>query len=138
MELNEKNYYKIKKIFINFLLKKGKKRNSEKIFKEILIKLKIKTKQNPNFILLKSIKNLLLNFKIINMINKKKKNNNFFLIYLNKEKQLKEAINLLILNTKISDLDNEIININKKKSKIINLKKEIYLNIKKLKFNMNF
>ena len=38
----------IKKLFINMLLKKGKKTCSENIFKKILINLKTITKQKPN------------------------------------------------------------------------------------------
>ena len=45
----------IKNIFIKILMKKGKKNISEKLFKKILILLKIKTKQKPIFILNKSI-----------------------------------------------------------------------------------
>ena len=72
MELNYEEF-KIKKLFINILLKKGKKNNSENIFKNILINLKKKTKQKPNFILLKCIKNLLPKLKVISIPNKKKK-----------------------------------------------------------------
>ena len=53
MELNYEEF-KIKKLFINVLLKKGKKTKSENIFKNILIKLKKITKQKPSFLLLKS------------------------------------------------------------------------------------
>ena len=73
MELNYEEY-KIKKIFINMLLKKGKKMNSENIFKNILINLKKTTKQKPNFILIKAIKNLLPKLKAISIPNKKKSN----------------------------------------------------------------
>jgi ribosomal protein S7 len=55
------------------LLRKGKKTNSENIFKNILINLKKITKQKPNFILIKSIKNLLPKLKAISIPNKKKK-----------------------------------------------------------------
>ena len=46
MELNYEEF-KIKKIFLNMLLKKGKKTNSENIFKNILINIKKTTKQKP-------------------------------------------------------------------------------------------
>ena len=52
MELNYEEY-KIKKIFINMLLKEGKKTNSENIFKNILINLKKIKKQKQNFTLIK-------------------------------------------------------------------------------------
>jgi ribosomal protein S7 len=71
MELNYEEY-RIKKIFTNMLLRKGKKTNSENIFKNILINLKKVTKQKPNFILIKSIKNLLPKLKAISIPNKKK------------------------------------------------------------------
>ena len=48
MELNYEEY-KIKKIFINMLLKKGKKHISENIFKNILIKIKKKNKTKSKF-----------------------------------------------------------------------------------------
>ena len=71
MELKYEEY-KIKKFFINMLLKKGKKTCSENIFKNILINLKKTTKQKPNFILFKSIENLLPKLKTISIPNKKR------------------------------------------------------------------
>jgi hypothetical protein len=83
MELNYKEF-KIKQIFINTLLKKGKKIKSENIFKNILINLKKQPKQKPYFILLKSIKNLLPKLKLISIPNKKKnikkKKDSYFLM----------------------------------------------------------
>jgi len=67
MELNYEES-KIKKLFINVLLKKGKKTKSENIFKNILINLKKVTKQKPNFILLKCINNLVPKLKTISYI----------------------------------------------------------------------
>ena len=55
MELNYEEY-RIKKIFLNMLLRKGKKTNSENIFKNILINLKKITKQKPNSALRKVAK----------------------------------------------------------------------------------
>ena len=48
MELKYEEY-KIKKLFINMLLKKGKKTCSENIFKNILINLKKNYKTKTNF-----------------------------------------------------------------------------------------
>ena len=45
MELNLEKY---NKFFITNLLKQGKKNNSEKIFREILIKIKQRLKKNHN------------------------------------------------------------------------------------------
>lgn len=142
MELNYEEF-KIKKIFINMLLKKGKKNNSENIFKNILINLKKTTKQKPYFILLKCIKNLLPKLKAISIPNKKKntkkkKKDSYFLMFLNEEKQIKQSISWLILNSNLKNITNEIIQTSKNKSKTINTKKELYKEIKKLKFNIRF
>ena len=72
MELKYEEY-KIKNLFINMLLKKGKKTCSENIFKNILINLKKNTKQKPNYILFESIDNLLPKLKTISIPNKKRK-----------------------------------------------------------------
>ncbi len=80
------------------LLKKGKKTNAENIFKNILIDIKKTTKQKPNFILLKCIKNLMPKLKTISIpnkkksTNKKKKKDSYFLMYLNEDKQIKKYI----------------------------------------------
>jgi ribosomal protein S7 len=141
MELNYEEF-KIKKIFINLLLKKGKKINSEIIFKNILINIKKKTKQKPTFILTKCINNLVPKLKTINLPNKKKgkkrKKDLYFLMFLNREKQIKTSINWLLSNTNLENISNEIILTSQNKSKTINFKKEYYKDIKKLKFNLYF
>nr|YP_004564314.1 ribosomal protein S7 [Phytophthora andina]ADK76262.1 ribosomal protein S7 [Phytophthora andina] len=141
MELKYEEY-KIKKLFINMLLKKGKKTCSENIFKNILINLKKTTKQKPNFILFKSIDNLLPKLKAISIPNKKrnkkKKKNRYFLMLLNEDKQIKKSVSWLLLNTNLKNLTSEIIQTSKNKSKTINTKKQYYKNIKKLKFNLIF
>nr|YP_003734837.1 ribosomal protein S7 [Globisporangium ultimum]ACZ43872.1 ribosomal protein S7 [Globisporangium ultimum]ACZ44454.1 ribosomal protein S7 [Globisporangium ultimum] len=141
MELNYEEY-RIKKNFINMLLRKGKKTNSENIFKNILINLKKITKQKPNFILIKSIKNLLPKLKAISIPNKKKskkkKKDVYFLMFLNENKQIKKSISWLLLNSNLKNIVNEIIQTSKNKSKTINTKKQYYKDIKKLKFNIRF
>ena len=141
MELNYEEY-RIKKIFTNMLLRKGKKTNSENIFKNILINLKKITKQKPNFILIKSIKNLLPKLKAISIPNKKKskkkKKDAYFLMFLNENKQIKKSISWLLLNSNLKNIVNEIIQTSKNKSKTINTKKQYYKDIKKLKFNIRF
>jgi ribosomal protein S7 len=141
MELNYEES-KIKKLFINVLLKKGKKTKSENIFKNILINLKKVTKQKPNFILLKCINNLVPKLKTISIPNrkkgKKKKKDLYFLMFLNEDKQIKISINWLFSNSNLDNIVNEIIQTSKNKSKTINFKKEYYRDIKKLKFNLNF
>ena len=146
MEQNYKEHKKIKNLFINMLLTKGKKTNSENIFKNILIHLKKITKQKPNFILFQSIENLLPKLKAISIPNKKKgnkkkKKDSFFLMFLNKDKQIKRSIAFILLNSSvfnIKNIVNEIIQTSKNKSKSINTKKQMYKDIKKLKFNINF
>nr|YP_010508016.1 ribosomal protein S7 [Phytophthora clandestina]UXG56374.1 ribosomal protein S7 [Phytophthora clandestina] len=141
MELKYEEY-KIKKLFINMLLKRGKKTCSENIFKNILINLKKITKQKPNFILLKSIDNLLPKLKAISIPNKKrnkkKKKDRYFLMLLNEDKQIKKSVSWLLLNANLKNITNEIIQTSKNKSKTINTKKQYYKNIKKLKFNLIF
>nr|WGU20079.1 ribosomal protein S7 [Phytophthora sp. ML-2023a] len=135
--------YKIKKLFINMLLKQGKKTCSENIFKYLLINLKKITKQKPNFMLLKAIDNLLPKLKVISIPNKKrstkkKKKDRYFLMHLNEDKQIKKSVSWLLLNSNLKNLTNEIIQTSKNKSKTINTKKQYYKNIKKLKFNLIF
>lgn len=128
MELSYEEY-KIKKIFINMLLRKGKKTNSENIFKNILINLKKITKQKPNFILIKSIKNLLPKLKAISIPNKKKikkKKDTYFLMFLHENKQIKKSISWLLINSNLKNITNEIIQTSKNKSKTINTKKQYY------------
>lgn len=142
MELKYEEY-KINKLFINMLLKRGKKTRSENIFKNILINLKKTTKQKPNFILFKSIDNLLPKLKAISIPNKKrnkkkKKKDRYFLMLLDEDKQIKKSIFWLLLNSNLKTVVNEIIQTSKNKSKTINTKKQYYKNIKKLKFNIVF
>src|SRR5687768_14186892 len=137
MELNYEEY-RIKKNFINMLLRKGKKTNSENIFKNILINLKKIKKQKHNFILIKYIKNLLKKLKYIIKKNKKKKKDAYFLMFLNENKQIKKSISWLLLNSNLKNIVNEIIQTSKNKSKTINTKKQYYKDIKKLKFNIRF
>ena len=139
MELNYEEF-KIKKLFINILLKKGKKINSEKIFKNILIQLKKETKQKPNFILIKAINNLLPKLKTISLPNKKqqKKKDLHFLMFLNKDKQIQTSIKWLMHNVTLKNINNEIIQTSKNKSKTIQTKKQYYKKIKRLKFNLKY
>jgi ribosomal protein S7 len=142
MELKYEEF-KIKKLFVNVLLKKGKKTKSESIFKNILINLKKITKQKPIFILLKCINNLVPKLKTFSLPNKKKgkkkkKKDLYFLIFLNEDKQIKNSINWLFSNSNLENIVNEIIQTSKKKSKTINFKKDYYRNIRKLKYNWHF
>lgn len=124
------------------LLKNGKKTCSENIVKNILISIKKITKQKSNFILLKSIRNLLPKLRAISIPNKKRKKkrrkDRYFLMLLNKDKQIKQSILWLLSNAKLKSLPNEIIQTSRNKSKTINTKKQYYKNIKKLKYNLIF
>ena len=142
MELNYEES-RIKKLFINMLLKRGKKTSSENIFKNVLINLKKVTKQKPNFILFKAIENLLPKLKAVSIPNKrrkkKKKKDRYFLMLLDDDKQIKKSVSwLLASNSNIGKLTNEIIQTSKNKGKTINTKKQYYKNIKKLKYNLIF
>jgi ribosomal protein S7 len=142
MELN----YESKKIFINILLKKGKKVNSEKIYKTLLINLKKTIKNNPNNILIKFINNSSLKIKFIELQKKKrfnkkkwkKKKSLYFFFFLNNDKQIKIPIKWLFENNKrninYTKIIKEIIQTSKNTGRIINLKKDYYKEIKKLKF----
>ena len=81
MELNYENN-KIKKIFANVLLKKGKKTNSEFILKKLLIKIKKVTKKNPNKLLQTFINNTSPKIKYIELQKKKKIKKKKIYIYL--------------------------------------------------------
>ena len=141
MEL-EYDEFKIKKLFANMLLKRGKKNCAEKILKTTLINLKKNSKQNPNFILFQSINNLLPKLKAVSIPNKKrnkrKKKDRYFLMLLDEDKQIKKSISWILSNSNLKNLTNEIIQTSKNKSKTINTKKQYYKNIKKLKFNLIF
>lgn len=136
----EQNYeeFKIKKLFLNILLKKGLKIKAEKIFNNILFDLKKQTKQKPFFILIKAIKKLLPKIKTIAIPKKKKQHNKHFLIFLTLDKQIKKSIIWLFLNSNLKTVVSEIIKTSKNKSKTINTKKKHYLEIKKQKFNLKF
>jgi ribosomal protein S7 len=110
----EKNF-KIKKIFINCLLKQGKKEISEKKLKLLLKELKKKTKKNPDKVLIKSVENLLPKLKTIPFVNKrsrkKKKIKNFnkhFLMFLKEDKQIKTSFLWMFKNSgkNLKKLDN--------------------------------
>jgi len=57
---------------------------------------------------------------------------------LNEDKQIKKSVSWLLLNSNLKNITTEIIKTSKNKSKSINIKKQYYKNIKKLKFNLVF
>jgi len=146
----KKKKINIKDIFIKLLLKEGKKHISEKIFNNILINLKNKTKQKPKFILIKTIQNLSPKLKLISIplvkrkTNKKKFRSRYFLMFLNEEKQIKISINWILYISKTKpqnftqNITNEILETFNKKSKSIEKKKQMYNEIKKLRYNIKF
>jgi small subunit ribosomal protein S7 len=147
MELKNQNNI-IKNIFIQMLLKEGKKSVAENLYNNILIELLKKTKQKPIFILIKTIDNLSPTLKLINVPiskrKKKKRKNNYFLIFLNKEKQIKNSINFILFYSRkrktnfLKNITNEILGTFNKKSKSIDKNKEIYKEINKLRYNIRY
>jgi ribosomal protein S7 len=144
MELNYENK-KIKTLFINILLKKGKKIKSEKIIKKILINIKKNTNKNPNKIIKILIKKTAPKIKYIeiNKIKRKrkrkwnKKKSLYVFIYLFEDKQIKMPIKWLFLDYKkinYLQITQEILQATKNTGKLINKKKNYYKEIKKLKF----
>ena len=128
--------FNFKNIFIKMFLKKGKKENSEKFLKKIFIELKKKTHKKPNIILNKVFSKILApKLNIIKVPSKKKKKNKFFLMFLERELQIKKGIKWFLLS-KNKKFSNEILKIYKKRSKIIKIKKDHYKKINKLKFNI--
>ena len=71
MELKYEEY-KVKTLFVNMLLKRGKKTSSEKILQTVLINLKKITNQKPDFVLFKAIENLLPKLKAVSIPNKRR------------------------------------------------------------------
>lgn len=147
MELKKQDN-NIKNIFIQMLLKKGKKSIAENIYNNILINLLKKTKQKPIFILIKTIDNLSQTLKLINIPigkrRRKKKQSRYFLIFLNEKKQIKNSINLILSFSRkrrtnfLKNITNEILSTFNKKSKSIQKKLEIYKEINKLRYNIRY
>ncbi len=147
MELNDQNNL-IKNSFIKMLLKKGKKSIAETFYKNILIELRKKTKQKPIFILIKTIDILAPKLKLINVpVSKRKtrkKKNKYFLMFLNKEKQIKDAINWILFFSRkrksnlLKNILGEILGTFNNKSKCLIKRDDIYLEIKKLRYKIKF
>jgi len=147
MELNDQNNL-IRNSFIKILLKKGKKSIAENYYNNILIELRKKTKQKPLFILIKTIDILAPKLKLINVpISKRKtrkKKNKYFLMFLNKEKQIKDAINWIVTFSRkrktniLKNIINEILGSFNNKSKSIIKRNELYIEIQKLRYNIKF
>ena len=127
----------INSIFINFFTRKGKKVVIEKILNKILIDLKKKTKQKPNFIFIKALKSLSPKLKVIDAKSKRKRaKKKSIIIYLNDENQIRNGIRFLIKTTKLNNMSNEIIKVYQKKSKSLLLKQQFYKQIKRMRYNL--
>jgi ribosomal protein S7 len=137
MELNLEKY---NKFFITTLLKQGKKNNSEKIFRDILIKMKQGLKKNPNKLFFTTIKNKLAPQVILIQVPFKRYKKKNFLICLNKKLRFKKGIKFLVDNTNKNKLAQELIHINKnkKKNRLFQLKQNYYKEIMKNKYMMAF
>jgi hypothetical protein len=149
MVQNTEKKYKIKKIFINLLLKKGKKEISEKKLKLLLTQIKKKEDTSPDKILIQSVQNLLPKIKAIPFTSKrsrkkkKRKNKNFnknFLMFLNNETQINTYFLCLFKHStkNLKKLEIAVIKTAKKKRPTFFFKKKYYLEIKKLKYNLKF
>ena len=138
----------IKNLFIKMLLKKGKKNLAEKIYNNILIELRKKTKQKPIFILIKVINILSPRIKLINVpINKRKtknRKNKYYLIFLNLENSYKIVINWILFYSRkrkinfLKNILNEIYNIINNKGKSIDKRNEIGMELNKLRHTIKF
>jgi len=147
MELKDQNNI-IRTSFIKMLLKKGKISIAENLYNNILIELRKKTKQNPIFILIKTIDILAPSLKLINVpVSKRrtrKRKNRYFLMFLNKNKQIKGAINWILFFSRkrktnfLKNLINEILCTFNNKSKSLNKRSDTYIEIQKLRYNIKF
>ncbi len=149
MEQNcqNKNFI-IKDLFIKMLLKKGKKNLAEKIYNNILIELRKKTKQKPIFTLIKTVNILSPGIKLINVpISKrktKKRKSKHFLMFLNIENRYKIGINWILTYTRkrkvnfLKNIINEIFNILDNKGKSIEKRNEIGMELNKLRHTIKF
>lgn len=146
MEQNYENK-KIEKAFINILLKKGKKANSEKLFKNLLKYIKLKKQINPNKILKNFILNISPKIKTIELQKQKrykkrkwkKKKSLYLYIFLYEDRQIKMPIKWLLLNKNNNknnnkEITNEIMQTLQNTGRIITLFKNHYNEIKKIKF----
>jgi ribosomal protein S7 len=130
------------------LLKKGKKNLAEKIYNNILIELRKKTKQKPIFILIKIINILSPGVKLINVpISKRKikrRKNRYYLMFLNLENSYKIVINWILFYSRkrktnfLKNVINEIYNILDNKGKSINKRNEIGIELNKLRHSIKF
>lgn len=147
MELKYQNNL-IKNLFIKMLLKKGKKSIAENFYNNILIELRKKTKQKPIFILIKTIDILASKLKLINVpLSKRKtrkKKSKYFLMFLNKEKQIKNAIYWILFFSRkrksnfLKNILSEIVGTFNNKSKSLIKRDETYIEIQKLRYNIKF
>ena len=128
----------IKKLFVKTLTKKGKKNKIEKVYKNLLLNIKINKKQNSINILKKSIENLLPKMEIKKVSKYKSK-----IVLLNNEKQLKKSIKWLttnnISNKKVNKENiilNEVLDTLNKNSKSYKQKVEICKEAQKMKYSV--
>lgn len=113
---------KLKSIFIQNFTKKGKKELVEKKVKKLFFNLKKQLKQNPNYILNKSLNNLKMPLHVDKKIR-----------VLSKIDQLKYGIKHLKLNDQL--LNNIVNNFDKVETSIQKNKTTLYNEAIKLKYN---
>ena len=149
--MEQKKQYKnllIRDLFIKMLLKKGKKNLAEKIYNNILIELRKKTKQKPLFILIKTVNILTPGIKLINVPvsrrRTKKRKNRHFLMFLNLENYYKIGINWILSYSRkrktnfLKNIINEIFNVLDNKGKSVEKRNEIGMELNKLRHTIKF
>jgi hypothetical protein len=126
------------KNFINFFLKKGKKFKVEIFLNKFLINLKKKEirQYKSYFILWKLIQKLFISLQLINSLVSKFRNY-LYIRRNNKNKQIKNAIKLLMFNKKdYNNLKKNYYNLENNYYIYLNEKKKIYRKIEENKFNI--
>ena len=99
-----KRFDSTKDIFINSLIKNGKKRTSEKIFANVFKMLQKLSPKSSRSVLLRTLTNNMSLIKLRNIANKKKRRNKQTRLLphlLNKNSRIKFAIKLIIKNSNV-------------------------------------
>lgn len=126
---NFKNF--IKKLILNFFIKRGKISKVEYKFYKIIKKMKKNTIQKPFFYIWKHIQNFIIIIKIIK-ISKGSRTTGYYIKNLNLKDQLKNSIKILMIEKK--DINLFLFRLNKNK---LSNKKKILANIERNKFNIH-
>lgn len=122
----------VHKTFINILTKEGKKEKVEKIYKTLLLNIKKKINKQPENALHDSLELLKtrVGLKTLSRLNS-------LIVFVNQDKQLKNAIQLFLKNNKQQNWVNEILLLLRENSNSTSLQKKIefYKTAEKFKYN---